>query len=349
MRRATIWPAAVLGLALLVWPLAAQQKRDTPAAVTPTVKCSDPASRDQDDLCVWVHPTDPSRSLIVASDKAAGRLFVYDLDGKTRQALPAKHPGNIDVRYGFPLGRDKVDIVAVNQRGDGTLAVCKVDAATGRLERIDNGALRTGENYGGTLYRSRRTGKFYFLTTSYKATVEQYELADDGSGKVKGTKVRSWKVGGVCEAAVGDDEAGKVYIAEEQKGVWEVGGEPGDAAPGKLVVKRGEHGLAGDVEGLAIYHLPEGGGYLIVSDQGRNHFKVYQRSAPHAFLGAFAVRGARDTDGLDVCNVNLGPRFPNGLFACHTGEGKCPILLAPWEDVARAGGLKVDTSWGPRK
>lgn len=345
------WLAVLpFGLALTLVPSLAQEKPGEPKPVPFKVKCSDRDSKDQDDMCIWIHPTDPSRSTIIASDKHANRVFVYDLEGKTIQAVAARHPGNIDVRYGFPLGGHKVDIVAFNQRDDPRIIVYKVDDKTRRLERVDNDGIRTGENYGGTLFRSRETGKFYFLTTSYSGVVEQYELADDGAGKVTGKKVRSWR-GAFAEAAVADDGTGRIYIGEEHQGVREVGGEPDDPTPGQLVIKVGENGLTADVEGLAIYYLVRGQGYLIVSNQGRNNFKVYERAGGHDFVGTFAIQGATDSDGLDVCNANLGPHFPKGVFACHTGTGNCPVLLTPWEVIAEAlpSRLKVDTFWDRRK
>ncbi len=105
------------------------------------------------------------------------------------------------------------------------------------------------------------------------------------------------------------------------------------------------------MEGLALYHLPGGAGYLIVSNQGKSNFKVYELEVPHRFVGTFAVEGARATDGIDVCNTNLGPLFPNGLFACHTQKGNCPVLLIRWEHIAQAipSGLKIDNSQDRRK
>ena len=38
-----------------------------------------------DDPAIWVHPTDPSRSLVIVNDKA-GSLDTYDLDGTLRAA-----------------------------------------------------------------------------------------------------------------------------------------------------------------------------------------------------------------------------------------------------------------------
>ena len=325
----------MLGLALAVAPSLGQEKGNEVTPLAFKVKCSDRNSIDQDDMCIWVHPSDPSQSLIIASDKKANKLFVYDLEGKTLQQVPARYPGNIDVRYGFPLGNQKVDIVGYNQRENFKVILYKIDRQTRRLERLDNDAILTAENYGGTLYRSPKTGKFYFLTTSKNGDIEQYELTDDGKGKIAGKKVRSWRIG-KTEAMVADDQEGKIYVSEESQGVWEVGGEPEDPAPGKIVIRIGENGLTGDIEGLAIYHQPGGAGYLIVSNQGKDNFKVYQRAGTHEFVGTFAIQGAKKTDGLDVSNANLGPQFPNGLFACHTGEGNCPVLITPWKNIAEA-------------
>ncbi|OHB72936.1 MAG: hypothetical protein A2Z25_24795 [Planctomycetes bacterium RBG_16_55_9] len=303
-------------------------------------------------MCVWVHPAEPALSTIIASDKEADKLFVYGLDGKALQAIWAKHPGNVDVRYGFPLGGEKVDIIAFNARDDSKILVYKVAITTRQLERVDNDAISTGENYGGTLYRSVRTGRFYFVTTSKSGLIEQYELTDDGKAKVQGRKVRSWTTGGQCEAAVADDEAGVIYIGEEDKGVWEVSAEPDDAPPGRVTITLGKNGLVGDIEGLAIYYQPEGKGFLLVSNQSRDNFKVYQREGKHEFIGTFAISGAKDTDGLDVTNVNLGPRFPNGLFTCHSAQdNRCPILLTPWPAIAKAfqPELTISTAWNPRK
>jgi 3-phytase len=328
---------------------AAEPPAQEPAqAVAPSVTLHDPAMRDQDDMCIWAHPTDGALSTVITSDKAADKLFVYDLTGRTIQTLPSQHPGNIDVRYGFALGGKKVDIVAFNKRPD-QIHVYAVDGDTRKLTRVDNGAIETGENYGGTMFRSPKTGKSYFITTCNGC--QQYELYDDGKGKVAGRLARRWATG-YSEGAVGDDEAGKIYTADEAKGIWEIGGEPNDPAPGKLIARVGEHGLRADVEGLAIYRQPGGKGYLIASSQGNSRFNVYRREGAHEFVGTFAIRGARETDGIDVCSAALGPAFPKGMFACHTDRsGGCPNLLIPWEAIAASltPPLAVDTTCPPRK
>jgi 3-phytase len=302
----------------------------------PTVTLSDRAARDQDDMCVWVHPADPAKSTVIASDKHANKLFVYDLAGQTVQAVDVKYPGNVDTRRGFPLAGNTVDVVAVNLRGEKSLAVFRVDAESRTLTRVDDGTIATGDNYGCCLYRSAKSGQFYAIITSYPGTVTHLELADDGTGKVRGKKVRSWKVGGVCESAVADDATGRVFVAEESKGVWEIGGEPDDTAPAALVIKVGQNGLNGEVEGLALFPTGNDTGYLIVSDQGKNTFRVYRSEGKHEYIGAFAVKGAVDTDGIEVVAANLGPGFSDGLFACHTAaKSPCPVLLTPWGAIAK--------------
>ena len=99
----------------------------------------------------------------------------------------------------------------------------------------------------------------------------------------------------------------------------------------------GENGLEADVEGLAIYYFPDGKGYLLVASQGSNTFNVYERSGNHAFVGTFSVKKAKDTDGIDVTNVNLNHQFPNGMFVCHSGADRpYPVFLVSWEGIGNA-------------
>src|SRR5687767_9180556 len=68
-----------------------------------------------DDPAIWLHPTDPSRSLVIGTDKKQG-LDVYDLTGKRVQSLPDGRMNNVDLRYGFPLANRQVAIVAATNR-----------------------------------------------------------------------------------------------------------------------------------------------------------------------------------------------------------------------------------------
>ena len=330
-RRTDGWLVFCLATALLVvgtLPVAA-------SAVEPTVVLRGADSVDQDDMCFWLNKKDPSKSTVITSDKSGDSLFVYDLQGDLLQKVSMPKPGNIDIRSDFPLGENRVDIVAVNQREDGyQLRVFQVDPTTRLLTRIDGG-IPTGPNYGGCLYHSRKSDRFYFICTSDSGTLEQYELTASTDGKtVTGTKVRHWKLG-KCEGAVADDEHGVVYIGEENKGVWKLNAEPDGATPGQLVIEIGQNKLQGDIEGLTLYRSEGGGGYLIVSDQGRNTFMVYERGDSNRYVGQFTIDGVQETDGIDVLSIGLGDHFPDGVFACHNGAEPepHPVVLTPWPNI----------------
>lgn len=81
---------------------------------------------DADDPAIWVHPTDPSRSLVIAALKEGG-VAVFDLKAKTLQRLPAPKPpreddkpgriNNMDLILGFNLNGQKVDLALGTDRG----------------------------------------------------------------------------------------------------------------------------------------------------------------------------------------------------------------------------------------
>jgi len=313
-------------------------------ALRPVVECLAPDARDQDSVTVWVHPADPSRSTLIASDKVADRLFVYDLSGRVLQTVATPKPGNVDVRRGFPLGGERVDILAFNQREAGFgIRVYRIDPETRRLERVDRGDT-SGQGEGGGLYHSRATDRFYYIMTSNIGVVTQYELTDDGTGRVATRPVRQW-MAGRCEGAVADDRTGRLYIAAETRGIWELGAEPTDPTPGRLVARTGENGLAPDVEGLAIYPVGDEDGYLIASNQSQHNFKVYRLDREFTFLGTFSVQGGAGTDGVAAVEVDLGRPWGNGLFACHTSEGRCPVLVVPWPACAAGEGGDAAGPW----
>lgn len=86
------------GLMLLWWACSCGLFSSPACTVRPAAVCLDPAAIDQDDMCLWVHPSDPALSTVIVADKKAYKLFVYDLQGTTLQALDVPKPGNIDLR-----------------------------------------------------------------------------------------------------------------------------------------------------------------------------------------------------------------------------------------------------------
>jgi 3-phytase len=323
---------------------------DAQTVVIPRLTLDDPVIQDQDDLCIWVHPSDPALSILVTSDKAAGKLFVYDLDGTTLQVvdLPGGQPGNIDLRYNFDLQGSATDIIAVNDRNTDKLLIYRVNRMTRQLERIDNDAILTANNnYGLSLYLSPMSGKYYCFSSTEGGVIQQFELSDE-NGQIAGTVVRTWDLGGITEGSVCDDENAVVFFGEEDVAVWKIGAEPTDPTDGTPLAAVGDTtGIAADIEGLAIYYAADGEGYLIASSQGNDSYRVFQRKAPHAYVGSFMLNKVGGTDGIDVSNVNLGPAFPQGVFAAHNDRARPrTIEVCGYEDI----GLQIDTDyWDPRE
>lgn len=336
----------LLILVLMSFNFTAGQAQTNP--VIPELVLQNPEDDDQDDMCIWIHP-DPSQSVVITSDKGASKLFVYDLSGSLIQTVPVPgQPGNIDVRYNFPLSGQLVDIVGYNDRDDDDVVIYIVDPSTRTLSLggIIDGGNWPSELYGFCLYRSPYSGKFYAFGSGNNSQLRQWELVDNGDGSIGGVELRTWTNGsdGPTEGMAADDETGKLYAANENDGVYKYNAEPDDPAPsGQLIFPVGSNGLEVDVEGVSIYYAANGEGYLLVSSQGSDNFKVYERQEPHNYVFTFEVEGANSTDGIDVTNVNLGPAFSRGVFTAHSGSAE--VLVCDYGDL----GLAIDTTyWNPR-
>jgi 3-phytase len=361
MKRASL-SAVFLAFASTAWAQGVKPTAETAASRHP----GDTA----DDSCVWIHPSDPSLSLVIADDKDGG-IQVFTLDGAERQYLDgSKRMNNIDLRYNFPLAgkfangdsHTRVALVGTGNETDSAIAFYKVNPATRRLEGAGSISGLGLVPYGSCMYRSPVSGKYYYFVNAKSGVTQQWELRDNGAGGVAGTKVRQFDVGSQPEGCVADDVLAKFYIGEEAVGIWKYGAEPGDGGARTQVDKTGSGGnLAADVEGMSIYYVSDGTGYLIVSSQGNSTFCVYTREGANSFIFKFSVgsNGTIDavsgTDGLDVTNFPLGPAYPKGLFVCHdnanSGATSSNHKFVPWESVAAAAPtpLKIDTTWDPRK
>jgi len=277
-------------------------------------------AQDQDDLCLWADREDASRGLVITSDKSAGRIFVYEPDGALRQSIALQQPGNIDLRAEVSWGGKTETFVVVNDRAAQRLAVFRLHSQRRELERLDDGTIATGENYGGCLLRTNGPDRLDAIVTSKTQGVSRWRLSPTDGGGVAGHKVGSWPLG-FCEGAVGDDAAGDVYVAVEDQGVFRIAGETtgrDGAMEPELVIRVGESGLRGDVEGMAIFTKPGGRSYLVFSDQGNSEFRVHDLRAPYPLVARFTVEDVTHTDGLDIHLASFGPRFPGGIFACHS-------------------------------
>ena len=322
-------------------------------------------SNDPDDPAIWVHPKDPSRSLILGTMKVAspaGAIVAFGMDGQIRQVITGiDRPNNIDVEYGMPLGGRATDIAVATERLSRQLRVFRIDPAEGRL--VDLGGIPILEGQAGEagapmgigLYRRGRDGAIFAIVAPKEGPRDgylwQYRLFDAGGGRVGATFVRRFGTFSAAtvreeneiEAVAVDDALGFVYYADEADGIHKWHADPDHADAGRELAHFARSGYRGDREGIAIYALPDGSGYIVATDQldEDSEYHVYPREGapgnPHDHSREIAVlRGGADaTDGIEISSSALGPGLPGGVLIAMNSEPR-NFLVFRWQDVAMA-------------
>ncbi|MGH8246944.1 MAG: phytase, partial [Gammaproteobacteria bacterium] len=217
------------------------------------------------------------------------------------------------------------------------------------------------------MYHSAISGKYYAFVTDFGTSiVYQFEL-DGASGFVTARTVRSFDPGTTAEGMVADDELQRLYVSEEDVGIWRYGAEPGEGEIRTLVdgvVSGGGH-LTPSIKGTTIYYRSDGGGYLIASSEGAGNFSVYDR-VDNSFLGNFQITAGNGVDsvsgqdGIDVTNLALGNGFAQGMFVSQdhvnsdSGNGNSGhqnFKFVPWQAIADAFAppLTIDTLFDGRR
>lgn len=353
-------------LSCLVAPVvttASAQVATAPPKTTYAVVETDAVPNDEDaadDPCVWIHPTNPSESLVIGTNKQGG-LATYSLDGKQVQYVEVGEVNNVDLRYGFPLGDREIDIVACNDRTTNTIRIFAVNPESRKLTDVTGSPMKSRlETYGLCMYRSAIDGTYYVFIATKPGEVEQWALSASGE-KIDGKQVRTFTIGSQTEGCVADDSRGVVYIGEEAVGVWRYGAEPGDDPKARTLVDGVAGGrLTADVEGIAMYHGPNDTGYLLVSSQGSDTFVIYRREGENEYVGSFQVvahegiDAVSGTDGIDVTACAVGDPFPRGLFVAQDDEndaGNQNFKLVPWESIAEQfePTLMIEPGMSPRE
>lgn len=285
-----------------------------------------------DDPAIWYNSADPSKSLIVGTDKKAG-LHVYNLEGKQISFLKGAGLNNVDLAE----MEDGTILVAASDRRDLTLAhvlIASLDPATGELSEMGRFAVGPGEGYGicmgkpsgmtVPIFSAPKNGRIYRLDLSLDAAAEQ-------------TSTQIASVPSQPEGCVVDTRKGTLYVGEEATGIWAIDIETGSKS---LVAEVGTGMLVADVEGLALAAEAEDGGYLVASSQGDNAFAVYTLPGMEP-LGRFRIAqgdvgSAEETDGIALDSRSFGEAFPGGLFVAQDGinpPSAQNFKLVRWDDI----------------
>ena len=297
-----------------------------PDALKPVV-ITDTVGYDTDDPAIWINSADTLQSLIVGTDKDTnGGLYVYNLDGKIINKVKGlKRPNNVDIAYGLKLSGKKIDIAVATERETNKIRVYRMPD----LKAVDNGGIEvfagesTRDPMGIALYTAADSSIYAIVGRKSGPANEylwQYKLTDDGTGTVKAELIRKFgKYSGKkeIEAIAVDNESGFIYYSDETVGVHKYYADP--AKGNEELALFADTGFVSDHEGISIYKTGSSTGYILVSNQQKNTLMVYPREGKdgnanlHPLIAEVPV-STIESDGSEVSNVNLGPKFPKGLF-----------------------------------
>jgi len=314
---------------------------------------TDSVAFDSDDPAIWINLEDLTKSLILGTDKheVSGGLYVFDLKGKADTSITVKgldRPNNVDIAYGFNYMDTIIDVAVCSERGTGSIRVFRLPD----LFPIDGGGIPVFEDdtinnkvMGVALYK-RPSDQAIFAILSRKEFINhdhnylyQYRLYAD-SLVVKAELVRKFgDFSGTkeIEAIAVDNELGFVYYSDEAFGIRKYYADPNLGNQDLAVF--GLNGFTDDREGISIYKYPNGTGFILVSDQGANRFRVFPREGTennphdHPEISFFDV-SAMSSDGSEVSAFAFGEDFPNGVFVAMSDNRTFEIY--DWRDVLNA-------------
>ncbi|WP_256010615.1 phytase [Desertivirga xinjiangensis] len=321
-----------------------------PDNVVKPLYITEPVRFDTDDPAIWINRADPARSLVIGTDKDKnGGLYIYDLKGKIvkeKTVKGLKRPNNVDVAYGLTLGGKKFDIAVATERMTHKIRVYSLPD----MKPLDNGGIEVYEGQMGIMFRDLMgialytdpAGKIYAIVGRKTGPTDgtylwQYLLEDDGNARLKATLIRKFgKYSGIkeIESIAVDNELGYIYYSDEQVGVRKYYADP--AKGNEELALFATEGYTEDNEGISIYKTSATTGYILVSDQSANKFKVYSREGlnnPHNHALIDSVKTATvKSDGSDIVSVPLNSDFKHGLFVAMSDDKTFHFYR--WEDIA---------------
>jgi 3-phytase len=324
--------------------------RPAPLPTVPPRQQTEPVARlgdAADDPAIWVHPERPADSRVLATNKKQG-LLVYDLQGRQTQLLESGRLNNVDLRQRIRVGNGWRDLAVATQRDDKTIVLFEIDAKghVAEVARLPSGlddlygiCSARNRNDGLDVFANDKDGRFVHLRLAANVNGEQIAWRAD--------KLRSFRLASQPEGCVVDEPNERLFIGEEDRGIWALSSRGDAPAKPELVLAVGAL-LKADVEGLAIYR-GQRTSWLVASSQGNDSYVVLDATPPFTPRGAFrigiaadaGIDGASETDGLDATSAPLGSDYPQGLLVVQDGHKRLPdgpqnFKYVSWADVIDA-------------
>ncbi|WP_416137940.1 phytase [Halomonas sp. HK25] len=293
-----------------------------------------------DDAAIWYNATSPEQSRVLGTDKRRG-LEVYDLAGQRLQSLPVGRLNNVDLRQDVPMNGRRMDLAVATHRDLEGLSVFEI-AADGQVTLIGTVSTALLEIYGVCLYR--HVDELHVFVNAKDGRYLQYRLElIEGNPVI--VPLRFFRLGSQPEGCVADDNHARLFVGEEDVGVWVMRASPEVGTDRELVIAARDP-LEPDIEGLALYNDE----YLVVSSQGNDRFAVLDTEPPFRLMGIFRVDkddasgigAVRDTDGIAISAHNFGTGFEQGLMVVQDGNNRPDnqnFKYLDWSRIATALGL----------
>lgn len=286
-----------------------------------------------DDPAIWLNWENPEQTLILGTNKKGG-LQVLNLDGSLVDYLAVGNLNNVDLRLN-PYRKGWSNAIAVaTQRDPSRLALFFLNGSNLAVTHIRSIETRLKDPYGLCMYMED-VSTLYVIANSKEGTFIQYEISRDYSLH----EVRTWNTATQPEGCVVDDELDRIYIGEEEHGIWEMDARPNSRANLKPFVDLSHESLVADIEGIALAGTKEER-ILIVSSQGSNSFSMF-RTSNRQYIGSFRVDYEEDevteTDGIAWSPLRV-PNFPEGIFVVQDDQNTSPsenqnFKLVSWATI----------------
>ncbi|MBC3940523.1 phytase [Sphingomonas albertensis] len=303
----------------------------------------DTAADAADDPAIWRNAADPSKSLVIGTDKKAG-IHVYSLTGKRLSFTSAARLNNVDLRDLGAKSGGRV-IAAASDRADvdtAHVSLFTLDTAAAKLVPLGRFPVGAGEAYGMCLWTRASDKALFGFVVLKDGRIDQVAIDLSGTAP-KVTTVRSMKLGTQSEGCVVDDRTGQLYVAEEDVGLWRFDADPSASVTATPIAKVDGKTLVADAEGLALAPSGRTGGNLVVSSQGDNAYALY-RLPGVTYVGRFRIGsgdidGTSDTDGIDLMLGDFGAAYPRGLLVAQDGDNAPAtqnFKYVSWDAVRKA-------------
>ena len=306
-------------------------KKSKLPAIKPNI-ITEETENDTDDPAIWINSKEPSKIIVFGTDKATnGAIYAFDLAGniiEEKTIRNIKRPNNVDVAYGFQLNDSTtIDVLAFTEREAQQIRLFSVPD----MQPLDNGGFKVFEDeedvdnklpMGIALYTSKIDYSLYAIvgrkTGPENGYLYQYRIkVTDGTVTSKQVrKFGKFSKKKEIEAIAVDAELGFIYYADEQHCIRKYHAEPsmGDE---EITCFGGQY-FKKDIEGIAIAKTGKESGYIIVSDQQRNQFNLFDRQT-NQFIKSVNL-STKETDGCEVTTVPLNTTFPSGLFVAMNNK-----------------------------